>query len=159
MERRLDHFSAAPDLGQKLIHLNTALGGYLERGLMDLVNIRVSQINGCAFCLDMHVKEAKIHGEKELRLYHLPIWRESSLFSPKERAALEWAEAVTKLGEGGVPDDVFARVREHFDEKSLAGLTYAVGVINLWNRLSISFHNVPGSLDAKYGLDRANLSA
>lgn len=159
MEQRLDHFQAAPDLAQKLVHLGAAVHGYLDKKLVDLVNIRVSQINGCAFCLDMHVKEAKIHGEKELRLYHLPIWRESSLFDARERAALEWAEIVTRLGEHGVPDEVYARVREQFDEKGIAGLTYAVGVINLWNRLSIGFHNVPGSKDAQFKLERANLSA
>ena len=159
MEQRLDHFQYAPDLAQKLVHLGSAVHAYLDEGLVDLVNIRVSQINGCAFCLDMHVKEAKIHGEKELRLYHLPIWRESTLFSSRERAALEWAEAVTRLGEHGVPDDVYARTRKEFDEKGIAGLTYAVGVINLWNRLSIGFHNVPGSKDAQFKLERANLSA
>jgi AhpD family alkylhydroperoxidase len=152
-------------LNQDAMNALQALGaachksGGLPEAIHGLVHLRASQINGCAFCLDMHVKEAKIHGEKELRLYHLPIWRESSLFDARERAALEWAEAVTKLGEHGVPDAVYARVREHFDDKVIAGLTYAVGVINLWNRLSISFHNVPGSKDAQFKLDRANLSA
>jgi AhpD family alkylhydroperoxidase len=159
MEQRLDYAKHGPDLAQKLLQLSGALPAYLERGLIDLVNIRVSQINGCAFCLDMHVKEAKIRGEKELRLYHVPIWRESALFTPRERAALEWAEAVTRLGEHAVPDEVYARVRAELDEKAIVGLTYAVGVINLWNRIAISFRNVPGSMDAMLKLDRANLAA
>lgn len=131
----------------------------LGNSLIDLVEIRVSQINGCAFCLDMHVKEAKIHGENELRLYHTPIWRESPLFSDKERAALAWAEAVTKLGEHGVSEEVFKQASAQFSEKELADLTFAISSINAWNRIAISFQAVPGSLDKLYGLDKAGLAA
>lgn len=120
--------------------------------MLDLVNIRASAINGCAFCTDMHVKEAKIHGERELRLYHVPIWRESTLFDARERAALEWTEIVTRLPEGDIPDEVYRRVREQFSEKELSDLTFAIGTINLWNRLNVSFRTPPGSADALLGL-------
>ena len=126
--------------------------------LLDLVNIRASAINGCAFCTDMHVKEAKIHGERELRLYHVPIWRESTLFDARERAALEWTEIVTRLPEGGIPDEVYQRVRAQFSEKELSDLTFAIGTINFWNRLNVSFRTPPGSADALLGLTKAGLS-
>lgn len=126
--------------------------------LLDLVNVRASAINGCAFCTDMHVKEAKIHGERELRLYHVPIWRESTLFDARERAALEWTEIVTRLPEGGIPDEVYQRVREQFSEKELSDLTFAIGTINFWNRLNVSFRTPPGSADALLGLTKAGLS-
>ena len=108
-------------------------------------------------CLDMHCKEAKIHGEHELRIYHIPIWRESTLFSDKERAALEWTEVVTKLSEHGVPDDVYDRVRAQFSETQISELTFAIAVINAWNRLNISFRIVPGSFDNQLGLTKAGL--
>lgn len=127
--------------------------------LLDLVNIRASQLNGCAFCLDMHVKEAKIHGERELRIYHLSVWRESPLFDARERAALEWTETVTKLGAHGVSEEQLNATRAQFSNKEISDLTFAIGTINAWNRLAISFHTVPGSLDTIYGLDKANLAA
>jgi AhpD family alkylhydroperoxidase len=130
----------------------------IEGATRDLVNIRASQINGCAFCLDMHVKEAKIHGERELRLYHVAIWRESGLFTPRERAALAWTEVLTRLPEGGVPDALYDEVRAVFSEKEISDLTFFVMAINGWNRLSIGFRNVPGSADAAYGLARAGLA-
>src|SRR6476659_9556111 len=118
MSQRLNYFEQSPELTQKLLNFGkTVAHGSLGNTLIDLVNIRASQINGCAFCLDMHVKEAKIHGEQELRLYHVAIWRESPLFSEKERAALEWTEAVTKLSPHGIPDDLYGRVREHLSER------------------------------------------
>jgi AhpD family alkylhydroperoxidase len=125
--------------------------------LLDLINIRASQLNGCAFCLDMHAKEAKIHGERELRIYHIPIWRESPLFSDAEKAALEWTEALTKIGPEGVSDEIYERVRSHFSEVQLSELSFAVGMINLWNRLNIGFRNPAGSADEMLGLTRAGL--
>src|SRR4051812_12401253 len=105
MQPRLDYFSASPRLAKLLSELSRASKqASLPIGLIDLANIRASQLNGCAFCVDMHSKEAKIHGERELRLYHVAIWRESPLFDPKERAVLEWTEPITRLGEAGVPD-------------------------------------------------------
>jgi AhpD family alkylhydroperoxidase len=159
MKERLNYLKQSPKLGQKLFEFSQALlGESLPAGLMDVVNIRASQINGCAFCLDMHVKEAKIHGERELRLHHVAIWRESPLFSSKERAALEWTEAVTIIAGNDVPDELYQRVRKEFSEKELADLTFAIGTINFWNRLNVSFKTVPGSADEMLGLTKAGLS-
>jgi len=158
MSQRLDYFQQSPELAKKLVELGLATKkSSLGNTILDLVNIRASQINGCALCLDMHVKEAKIHGERELRLYHVPIWRESTLFSEAERAALEWTETVTKLSEHGVSDEVYERVRAQFSETQISELTFAVGVINMWNRLNISFRAVPGSVDEQFGLTKAGL--
>ena len=126
--------------------------------ILSLVEIRASQLNGCAFCLDMHVKQAKLHGERELRLHHVAIWRESPLFSPRERAALAWTEALTKLPEGGVSDDIYENVRSQLSEKELADLTFAVMTINAWNRAGVAFLSTPGSAASLYGLDRAGLN-
>ena len=159
MSQRLNYYEQSPELSRKIFELSQALKkSSLGNTLIDLVNIRASQLNGCAMCLDMHCKEAKIHGEQELRIYHIPIWRESTLFSDAEKAALEWTEAVTKLSEHGVPDDVYERVRAHFTETQISELTFAVAVINAWNRLNISFRIVPGSFDEMLGLTKAGLS-
>jgi AhpD family alkylhydroperoxidase len=159
MTQRLNYAQQSPELFKKLSELSMALkDSAIEQNIQDLVHIRASQINGCAFCLDMHVKEAKIHGESELRLYHIAIWRESNLFIPRERAALAWTEAVTKLHEGGIPDELYERVRGQLSEKEISDLTFAVMVINAWNRASIAFKTVPGSADKAYGLDRAGLN-
>ena len=159
MTQRLNYAQQAPELFKKLSDLSTALrDSAIELKLRDLVQIRASQINGCAFCLDMHVKEAKIHGESELRLYHVAIWRESNLFAPRERAALAWTEAVTRLPEGGIPDELYERVRGQLSEKEITDLTFSIMVINAWNRLAISFKAVPGSADKLYGLDKAGLN-
>lgn len=154
---RLDYMSLAPDLFKK--YLDFAMAFSLDEGLAVLVDIRASQLNGCAFCLDMHVKQARIHGERELRLHHLAIWRESTLFSARERAALEWTETLTRLDDPqGVPDAAYAAVREHFSEKELAQLTFRVVAINGWNRLNVAFRNPPGSKDRLFGLEKAGLS-
>lgn len=117
----------------------------LEPALLELVKLRASQINGCAYCIDMHTKDARAGGETEQRLYTVSAWRETPFYSERERAALAWTEAVTKVADTGVPDDVYELARRHFDEKGLVDLTLAVVVINGWNRLSISFRKVPGS--------------
>ena len=159
MSQRLNYFEQSPELAKKLFDFGHAVKKTsLGNTLIDLVNIRASQLNGCAFCLDMHCKEAKIHGERELRIYHVPIWRESNLFSDTERAALEWTEAVTRLSEHGVPDDVYDRVREQFSESQVSELTFAIAVINAWNRLNISFQTIPGSFDEQLGLTKAGLN-
>lgn len=159
MSERVNYFEQSPALSKKLIDLGQALRkGSLGDRLIDLVNIRASQINGCGFCLDMHCKEAKIHGENELRLYHVPIWRESPLFTDEEKAVLEWTEALTRITPEGVPDDVYDRLRAHFSDTQIAELTIAVGLINLWNRLNISMQPVPGSFDEMLGLTKAGLS-
>lgn len=159
MTQRLNYAQQAPELIKKMSDLSMAVkSSSIEQKLHDLVQIRASQINGCAFCLDMHVKEAKIHGESELRLYHVAIWRESNLFAPRERAALAWTEAVTRLPEGGIPDELYERVRGQLSEKEITDLTFSIMVINAWNRLAISFRAVPGSADKLYGLDKAGLN-
>src|SRR6266850_7768848 len=159
MSQRLDYYTTSPNLSKKLYELSDAVKkSSLGNTLLDLVNIRASQLNGCALCLDMHCKEAKIHGERELRIYHVPIWRESPLFSEVEKAALEWTEAVTKLSEHGVSDEVYDRVRAQFSETQISELTFAIGVINLWNRLNISFQSVPGSADEMLGLTKAGFN-
>ncbi len=159
MTQRLNYAQQAPELVKKMSDLSMAVkASSIEEKLYDLVQIRASQINGCAFCLDMHVKEAKIHGESELRLYHVAIWRESNLFAPRERAALAWTEAVTRLPEGGIPDELYERVRGQLSEKEITDLTFSIMVINAWNRLAISFKAVPGSADKFYGLDKAGLN-
>ena len=158
MNSRINYNQHSPELVRKTFELSqVAAQGSLGPTLTDLVHIRASQMNGCAFCLDMHVKEARIHGERELRLYHVAIWRESPLFSERERAALEWTEAVTKLA-GPIPDSLFEQVREHFSEKEVAELTFSIGLINLWNRLNVSAATTPGSLDAMLGLTKAGLN-
>jgi AhpD family alkylhydroperoxidase len=157
--QRLNYAAQSPELFKKLADFSTAIRkGSIDASIIHLVDIRASQLNGCSFCLDMHVKEAKIHGERELRLYHVATWHESPLFEPRERAALAWTEALTRLPEGGVPDDLYERVRSQFSEKELADLTFAVMAINAWNRAGVAFRSAPGSADKLYGLDKAGLN-
>src|SRR3954465_8757164 len=144
MNQRIDAFKLSPELVQTLAEFSTLVDDCgIEKTILLLVSIRASQINGCIFCLDMHVKEAKLNGERELRLYHLPAWRESPLFELRERAALAWTEALTKLGEGGVSDELYQRVLGQYSEKELSDLTFSVMAINAWNRLNIAFRKVP----------------
>ena len=155
---RLNYSAESPELVKKFVDLSTAIRkGSIEASILSLVEIRASQLNGCSFCLDMHVKQAKLHGERELRLYHIAAWHESPLFEPRERAALAWTEALTRLPEGGVSDNLYERVSEQFSEKELSDLTFAVMAINAWNRAGVAFKTVPGSADKLYGLDRAGL--
>ncbi|MEZ2346301.1 carboxymuconolactone decarboxylase family protein [Terriglobus sp. RCC_193] len=159
MSLRIDYAHQSPELFRKYLEMSMALKkSVIDEKLQALVEIRASQLNGCAFCLDMHVKQAKIAGERELRLYHVSIWRESNLFTPKERAALEWTEAVTKLDAHGVSDAIFESARKELSEKELTDLTFVLMVINGWNRASIAFRAVPGSQDEVYGLAAAGLS-
>src|SRR5262245_224100 len=117
----------------------------LERGLVLLVQLRASQINGCALCLDMHWKDLRVLGETEQRMYSLDAWRECPYYSDRERAALEWTEAVTEIANGHAPDRVYDDVRQHFNEKELADLTLAIAAINSWSRLSIAARLAPGN--------------
>lgn len=117
----------------------------LESSLMELVKIRASQINGCAYCIDMHTKDARAAGESEQRIYLLSAWRESPFYSERERAALEWAESLTLIADNHVPDDIYQQVAVHFTEEELANLTLAVVTINAWNRFAISFRSEPGT--------------
>lgn len=158
MTQRLNHIEQSSEYFKKLVAFSTALNGSaIEEGLRHLVEIRASQLNGCGLCVDMHIKQATIHGERALRLHHLAIWRESTLFAPRERAALAWTEVLTKIPEHGVSDEWYEQVRSQFSEKELSDLTYVVMSINAWNRANIAFKAVPGSFDAAYGLDKANL--
>jgi AhpD family alkylhydroperoxidase len=144
MRERLNYYKAAPD-GVKALR---QVGAYLktsglDAGLLHLVYLRASQINGCAFCVDMHTREALRDGEQEKRLYMLVAWRESPLFSERERAALGWTEAVPRLEHTHAPDNVYEEARRHFDEAGIANLTLAIAVINAWNRMAVSFRTPP----------------
>jgi AhpD family alkylhydroperoxidase len=159
MTQRINYMQQSPELFKKYLEFSMATkGSAIEETIQHLIEIRASQINGCGFCVDMHVKQATIHGERPLRLHHLAIWRESTLFSPRERAALAWTEALTTLGAHGVPDDVYDKVRTQLSEKELSDLTFSVMAINGWNRVNIGFRGVPGSHDKAFGLDKAGLS-
>jgi AhpD family alkylhydroperoxidase len=153
---RLDYTRLSADLFKK--YLDFSMASRLDETLALLVDIRASQLNGCAFCLDMHVKQARIHGERELRLHHVAIWRESQLFSPRERAALAWTEALTRIAPEGISDAAYAEAREQFGEQELSELTWRVAAINGWNRLNVAFRNPPGSKDKMFGLDKAGLA-
>jgi AhpD family alkylhydroperoxidase len=143
---RIDFNKAAPEVMKAMLGLEHQIRqSGLESSLLDLVRMRVSQLNGCAYCIDMHSKDARARGETEQRLYELDAWRESPFYSAKERAALAWTEAVTFVASGHVPDDVYREVREQFQEADLVNLTLAVVAINGWNRLSIAFRAEPGS--------------
>jgi len=134
--------------GQAMLNLGKAVDeSGLERSLLELVKVRGSQINGCAYCIDMHTKDARALGEAEQRLYALNAWRETPFFSDRERAALEWAEAITRVADTQVPDEVYDRVRRHFDEGQLVALTFAAVAINAWNRLAISFRVPAGTYE------------
>jgi len=147
MQQRLDYRTASPDalkaMMQVQLHVNKS---GLEESLLELVKSRASQLNGCAWCLDMHTKDARAMGETEQRLYLLPVWREAPCYSARERAGLAWAEAVTDLaGKQDVPDVVYEEARHHFDEKELVDLTMAVIAINGWNRLNVAFRTKVGA--------------
>jgi AhpD family alkylhydroperoxidase len=146
MQPRLDAYKAAPGAAKAMLDLQHYIDHCgLERPLLELVKMRASQINGCAYCLDMHSKDARAAGETEQRLYLLDAWREAPFYSDRERAALAWTEAVTLVSETHVPDEVFQQARAQFSDTELANLTLAIVAINGWNRLSIAFRAVPGA--------------
>jgi len=143
---RLNPYKASPKAYQAMLALEQFVDSCgLDRPLLELVKMRASQINGCAYCLDMHSKDARALGEAEQRIYLLNAWREAPFYTERERAALEWTEAVTLVAESHVPDDVYERARAQFTPEELANLTLAVVAINGWNRLSIAFRAVPGA--------------
>ena len=149
MEPRIDYQKVLPKDGlQALYALERSLRHTgLELSLLELVRMRTSQINGCAFCIDMHSKDARAEGETEQRLYALNAWRETPFFSERERAALEWTEAVTLISHDHAPDEIYERVKAPFSESEFAALTLAIAAINSWNRIAISFRVVPGSYE------------
>lgn len=149
MQPRLDFTKVAPDVYKAMSALQACVSqSGLEASLLELVKTRASQINNCAYCLDMHTKDARAQGETEQRLYTLSAWRETPFFTERERAALAWTEALTSVAQTHVPDEVYEAVRKHFTEKELADLALAIIAINGWNRLSVAFRNVPGTYQA-----------
>jgi AhpD family alkylhydroperoxidase len=136
-------------MGRAMLTLSSEVAANIERPLFELIKIRASQMNGCAYCIDMHTKEARLAGETEQRIYALNAWRETPFFSERERAALEWTEAVTRVGDTHVPDEIHARVATLFDEAELVALTFGVVVINSWNRLAVSLRAPAGAYQPK----------
>ena len=147
MKARMNPFEAAPAVMKELLDFGAKLkGNGLEDRLTQLVLIRASQLNGCAYCVDMHSSEAKAQGESDARLHAVAVWREAPFFDERERAALELTEAVTRLSDGhGVPDDVWQQAAKHFDEHELAQLLMMITTINAWNRISVATRKVPAS--------------
>jgi AhpD family alkylhydroperoxidase len=143
---RFDYARVAPDAVRAQRGLETYVrGSGLEHSLIELVKLRASVFNGCAYCVDMHTKDARLAGETEQRLYAISVWHETPFFTPRERAALGWTDAVTDVARTGVPDDAYAEVRAHFTESEIVDLTMAILAINGWNRLAIAFRQPPGS--------------
>lgn len=146
MQPRISYSDVAPGAVQAMMALEKYVHqSNLEQPLIELVKLRASQLNGCAYCIDMHTKDARAAGESEQRLYALSAWHETPFYSARERAALAWTEAVTLIADGHVPDDVYELARTQFSERELVDLTLAVIAINGWNRLAISFRTVPGT--------------
>ena len=145
MKARIDLMHVNPGIIQSMLGLERQVHqARFDSKLLDLVRMRASQINGCAYCLDMHSKDARANGETEQRLYGLEAWRETPYYSERERAALEWTEALTLVAGAGVPDDVYERVREQFSENELVHLSLAIVAINGWNRLNVAARTIPG---------------
>jgi AhpD family alkylhydroperoxidase len=145
---RFDYAKVAPGAYRAMAGLEHYLHeSGLEENLLHLIKLRASQINGCAYCLDMHWKDLKSIGETDQRLYELNAWEEGPFYSDRERAALAWTEAVTRVADSHVPDEIYERVRQHFSEKEMADLTLAVAAINAWNRLAISARTTPGTYE------------
>ncbi len=143
---RLDYRRLSPAAFKAYLEFDRAVASSgLEASLLELIKLRASQQNGCAYCVDMHSKDARAQGEQEQRLYALPVWRESPFFSARERAALAWTESLTDITGNDVSDELFAATRAHFDEAELVALSFAVVAINGWNRLAVAFRAVPGS--------------
>jgi AhpD family alkylhydroperoxidase len=149
-EPRLNYPKAAPDIFRAMSAVEAAIrASGLDPALLHLIKLRASQINGCAYCIDMHWKDARAAGESDQRLYGLDAWRESPYYTDRERAALEWTEALTSVTKGHVPDDVYEAVRGHFSDKELVDLSCAIGAINAWNRISIAFRSEAGTYKSR----------
>ena len=145
MKARINVAAVSPGAYRAMLGLEKYLSECgLEEGLLHLIKLRASQLNGCAYCIDMHWKDARALGETEQRLYGLNAWEESPYYTDRERAAFSWTDSLTNLGEGHVPDSVYEAVKPHFSERELADLTLAVVTINAWNRLAIASRTVPG---------------
>lgn len=143
MKPRMNYFQAAPETMKALMALEEQIQSTgIEKSLIELVKIRASQINGCAFCINMHTEDARKRGETEQRIYLLNAWHESPLYTERERAALAWTEAVTLISQTHAPDDVYEQVRAQFSDEETVNLTMLIGAINAWNRLAIAFRAV-----------------
>lgn len=154
MKARMNYYPHFSEAFAKLNEIEGLLqNSTLDKHLLDLVKLRASQINGCHFCIDLHVKQARKDEERELRLHHLSTWHESALFTDKEKAALKWTEVVTEISTSNVSDELYLATREHFNEKEITQLTMAVALINMWNRFGVTFKSTAGSLDKMYGVD------
>ncbi|MGL4966631.1 MAG: carboxymuconolactone decarboxylase family protein [Inquilinus sp.] len=148
MTPRLNIFQAAPEGAKAMLAVEAAIGkSGLDHGLIELVKLRASQINGCAFCIHMHATDAVKLGESDMRLHLLSAWRESPVFTDRERAALNWTESLTKIAETGAPDADYALLKTHFNDAEIGHLTLLIGAINLWNRVQVGLRAVP-KLDA-----------
>jgi AhpD family alkylhydroperoxidase len=146
MQPRLEYAKASPEAAKAMIQLESVVRrSGIDPRLLELIKIRASQINGCAYCIDMHTKDARAKGETEQRIYALNAWRETPFFSDKERAALAWTEAITNIQTGHAPDAVYGELSGHFSEGEMVNLTLAITTINAWNRIAIAFRSVPGS--------------
>ncbi|MCC6763236.1 MAG: carboxymuconolactone decarboxylase family protein [Deltaproteobacteria bacterium] len=155
MHQRLDYKVASPGAFKAMLGVEQQVHqSGLEDSLLELIKTRASQLNGCAWCLDMHTKDARARGETEQRLYLLSSWREAPCYSERERAALAWTEAVTRIAEGGVPGELYLEARRHFDEKQLVDLTLAIIAINGWNRMNVAFQTEVGSYVSPHGPKR-----
>ncbi|BAN47274.1 carboxymuconolactone decarboxylase family protein [Metapseudomonas resinovorans] len=144
MTPRLDYYAASPDALKAMLALDAAASKLpLEKSLLELVKLRASQLNGCAFCVDLHSGDARKRGETDRRLHALAVWRESPFFTPRERAALAWTEALTRLADTHAPDADYAQLAAHFSEREQVDLTLAINTINCWNRLAVGFRKVP----------------
>ncbi len=146
MKERIDYQKFAHEALHSLLGMERYLATCgIDHKLLQLVKLRASQVNGCAYCIDMHSKDARAAGETEQRLYALNAWRETPFYSERERTALEWTETLTRISQTHAPDDVFERLRGSFSEKEIVDLTYAIATINTWNRLAIAVRAVPGT--------------
>ena len=146
MSARIDYRKVSPEAMSAMAGLERFIrASSLEPALVELVRLRASYINGCAYCVDVHTKDARVAGETEQRLYAIPVWRETPFFTPQERAALAWTESVTEVARTGVPDDVYEQARAEFSESELLAVTMAIVAINGWTRLAVSFRTVPGT--------------
>jgi len=156
MQPRLDVQKIDPQAYRAMAGLETYIrNSGLERNLLELVKLRASQINGCAYCIDMHTKDARAAGETEQRLYGLTAWSETPFYTERERAALAWTEALTLISQTHAPDDVYEHVRKYFSEVELVNLSMAIVTINGWNRLALGFRIVPGTYEPKAHLEHA----
>ncbi len=147
-EARMDYYTVAPAAIEPLLKMEQYVrSSGLEPALLELVKLRASMINGCAYCVDMHTKDARTEGESEQRLYAVSVWHEAPFFTPRERAALAWTDSLTSIGTERVPDEIYNLAREHFSERELVDLTMAVIAINGWNRLAIAFRAQAGTYE------------